>query len=547
MKGLPELGENQFKQFWEKRLVTAEVPISDEIKKNQIRLPKHMLDRKDYSEKDAILTTKTLSYLRSAYEFRKDEVKELFCSEIFGIAQSISLHSTQLYNGTKSEIARRFTTTSVKTRESKYGIVIELSPIIQSKQVNNCSTFDDFARVVYNHIVFLSRGYDRCDVVADRYFTGSLKEGTRKKRGDTGSTMQFTGETRFPSSFSDFLSNSENKNNLGQFLARKMIDLHNDSPCKFVVTFNDTILTNDTNLASQSDIKFCTAEEADPRLIRHAMNQAVNGIKCITIETVDSDVLVLSIGHIENLIAAGASNAYIRLAKKEYDLIEIFEMYGPDTCKALPYFHAFTGCDTASSFFGKGKTTMFDAWMIFPKLSELNSTFIELSNSPTSVSKENLKILEEFMLFVYFGKDHKYTDINDARCTSFFKSPDPKLKETILSRDALFEHVKRSTYQAGWLWKECLVNVILPDPRLWGWKTNTGSHITYIPQWETNTATVKLETIISICSCKTNRCTACKCGTASKKCLIYCNCQRKCKNVSNLSHMCLKKFSIFLS
>ena len=100
------------------------------------------------------------------------------------------------------------------------------------------------------------------------------------------------------------------------------------------------------------------------------------------------------------MIAAGASNAYIRLAKKEYDLIEIFEMYGPDTCKALPYFHAFTGCDTASSFFGKGKTTMFDAWMIFPKLSELNSTFIELSNSPTSVSKENLKILEEFMLFV---------------------------------------------------------------------------------------------------------------------------------------------------
>ena len=30
--------------------------------------------------------------------------------------------------------------------------------------------------------------------------------------------------------------------------------------------------------------------------------------------------------------------------------------------------------------------------------------------------------------FVYFGKN---TDINDARYTSFFESPDPKLKEII--------------------------------------------------------------------------------------------------------------------
>ena len=72
----------------------------------------------------------------------------------------------------------------------------------------------------------MSRCYKRCDVVADQYFVGSLKEGTRKRCGDDGSTMQFTVDAQFPSKFGDFLSNSVNKNNLSQFQAHKLLILH---------------------------------------------------------------------------------------------------------------------------------------------------------------------------------------------------------------------------------------------------------------------------------------------------------------------------------
>ena len=58
----------------------------------------------------------------------------------------------------------------------------------------------------------MSRGYERCDIMTDQYFVESLKEGTRKKRGDDGSAIQFTGDTQFPSNFGDFLSNSVDKN-----------------------------------------------------------------------------------------------------------------------------------------------------------------------------------------------------------------------------------------------------------------------------------------------------------------------------------------------
>ena len=50
--------------------------------------------------------------------------------------------------------------------------------------------------------------------------------------------------------------------------------------------------------------------------------------------------------------------------------------------------------------------------MSFPKLEQLTRTFNELGDTPTTVSKENLAMLEEFLLFVYFGNDHKYTAFN---------------------------------------------------------------------------------------------------------------------------------------
>ena len=140
----------------------------------------------------------------------------------------------------------------------------------------------------------MSRGYNRCGFVTGRYLIGSLKEGTRKKRGDDSSTMQFTGDTQFPSNFGDFLSNSVNKYNLNQFLAHKFLVFHGEnSSLKFVVTLNNTILTNVNDLLVQTDINYCTAEEGARRLIRHAIYEAVNGLENIAIRTVDSDVLVL--------------------------------------------------------------------------------------------------------------------------------------------------------------------------------------------------------------------------------------------------------------
>ena len=129
---------------------------------------------------------------------------------------------------------------------------------------------------------------------------------------------------------------------------------------------------------------------------------------------------------------------------KEFDLIKIFNKFGADICQALPLFHTLSGCDTSFSFYGKGKCTFWDAWMSLSKSAEPTYTFIELGNSLLAISEKNIRLLELFILYVYFGKDHIYTDINEARYTSFFKTPYPKLKDAVLSKDALLGYIKRS-------------------------------------------------------------------------------------------------------
>jgi len=44
---------------------------------------------------------------------------------------------------------------------------------------------------------------------------------------------------------------------------------------------------------------------------------------------------------------------------------EISQSIGQEMSNALPFFHAFTGCDTVSCFTGHGKKTAWATWKLF--------------------------------------------------------------------------------------------------------------------------------------------------------------------------------------
>ena len=109
VKNISALGEKQFREFWMKRLVTAN------ITKNNLRLPKDLSDNKDDDVKDPTLTPKMISYLRSAHQYRSLSVLKLFEKEIYGISQSISSNSLKLYSGTKADVTRRLISSSTQS------------------------------------------------------------------------------------------------------------------------------------------------------------------------------------------------------------------------------------------------------------------------------------------------------------------------------------------------------------------------------------------------------------------------------------------------
>ena len=107
--------------------------------------------------------------------------------------------------------------------------------------------------------MLMSKNYERCEIVADRYFERGLKEGTRTRnnRGAGGTKLIFNGEFLMQKDFSsNFLANSENKENLNIFLAKKFVDFHKSSSQVF----------------TEEIIAYCNVEEAHAKLIRHGIN-----------------------------------------------------------------------------------------------------------------------------------------------------------------------------------------------------------------------------------------------------------------------------------
>ena len=128
----------------------------------------------------------------------------------------------------------------------------------------------------------------------------------------------------------------------------------------------------------------CNHEEADSRMFLHVIDSLQRGFNTVAIRTVDTDVIVILIGEF-HAIHEAYPNASIWIAfgtGKNFCYYHINTMYanlGKDKSRCLPVFHAFTGCDSTSSFFGKTKKSIWAAWNCFPQVSD---AFLLIANNP---------------------------------------------------------------------------------------------------------------------------------------------------------------------
>ena len=96
IKNIVGIEQRQFECYFEERLIKAKTPIDATTKSNSLRLPgKNFTVKKSKVEQS--LTPVIISKIKSTYQFRREEVCNLFKEELFQRAHSISEDENTLY------------------------------------------------------------------------------------------------------------------------------------------------------------------------------------------------------------------------------------------------------------------------------------------------------------------------------------------------------------------------------------------------------------------------------------------------------------------
>ncbi len=169
----------------------------------------------------------------------------------------------------------------------------------------------------------------------------------------------------------------------------------------------------------------CNHEEADTRIVIHVYDALKKRAKKVLVRTVDTDVVVILIGQFYNIVSQDSEEEIwvafgIGKQFRYYSINHICANLGTEKSYCLPPFHAFTGCDMTSSFFGRTKKTAWATWTAYP---EVTKAFMYISNNPycrTLFTSSYFELLERFTIILY-DKSSVLGSINQERLHLFTK------------------------------------------------------------------------------------------------------------------------------
>ena len=187
------------------------------------------------------------------------------------------------------------------------------------------------------------------------FLISSIKESAHEKRGK-GIRRKVAGPNMIPRKWQEFLKDPENKKELFAFLSEKVNNAQFPIGKIVVITSGKNVITKGIDRSMQDN----DHEEADTKILLHLQHALQNGSRSCLIRTVDTDVLVIITGKFHKLLSmCPDADIWIAFSTGKhftyFHINTIATALGKEKCVALPTFHSFTGCDTVSAFFGKGK------------------------------------------------------------------------------------------------------------------------------------------------------------------------------------------------
>ena len=352
------------------------------------------------------------------------------------------------------------------------------------------STFGGIAKIILQTAWAFAK---EVHIVCDTYPEGpSIKCFKREERGNYQAAYQITGPSqRRPTDFHRALLLASFKTALLRFLKEEWRSMYvpvmEGHEVYFGLEQSCYVYNTKNGLIQQreEDKLYSRHEEADTRVIYRVdfITKESPDYPTVVVRSCDTDVFVILLHHADTIGAKVDTGVSSKNTRRLINISQLATTLTPLICRALPAFHAFTGCDFTASVMRKAKARPYE---LMVKNERFLSTFALLGASETVDSKVSATI-EEYVCCMYGLKN--LADVNEARLHLFKTLYAPKRPENpmdkIKSADpcclppckpVLVQKLKRTNYVANILRNANLAEPAPRPPNGYGWDIAEGKN-----------------------------------------------------------------------
>ena len=426
--------------------------------------------------------------------------KDLFC-KVTIIAQKRSLNLNQLFqyplgplplalaetDGTlkkspKSALLHKLEgpTEPVEVIPGEYAFIADGMACVRQIKASQL-TYSEFAAHLLSFIIGCSKSAKRVDVVFDVYVDNSIKDVERTRRSHGELRLKKIIPTAQIKQWNLLLSSNENKNKLTAFI----VDHWKTNATKigqkeFYVTSGEKVFKITSTEHREVDELESDHQEADTRMLLHAKHSSYS-YNNIVIYTPDADVFIIALSKTTEI----SSNMYmltgVKNARRIIDLGAVanyvYNTLNKSSCEkakvldALLGYHCFTGCDSISSFAGRGKIKPLKLMLSANHYVEAFSSLGTTNTVLNEVSTE----LQRFVCHMYGRRstNSEVVNVNDTRYFLYCQKGGKVSCDTLPPcSNVLDQHIARSNYQSQ-IWRKATTSLIsVSNPINHGWYMN---------------------------------------------------------------------------
>ncbi|CAH3043013.1 unnamed protein product [Porites lobata] len=408
----------------------------------------------------------------------------------------------------------------------------EVQALEKPDWIKTCSDLADHFTVTIFHKY---RDADEVRVIFDRYDVPlSLKTATREFRqgGLEPISYKITDTTQISKvPMKRLLAHVSTKDELTQYLASKTLEKGRQNGLHVVVAWSSKCRATHKDMAYLDSDQ----EEADTKILLHAVDATASGAKSIKIFSPDTDVFVLALRRYPELCADTSFVTGRGQRHRNIQLRPIVRALGAARTAALPGFHAWSGADVTGNFAFKGKL---QCWKAFLQADEDCVTALADLGSTIFPTAGMFYAIEKLVCQLYLPKT-KISSLKDLRWL-LFRRKQAESERLPPTQAALREAIKRAHYQAMIWANDKVANPDLPSPENYGWKKDKDKWIPVMTRLQPAPDAVLY---LVKCGCGKDKCrnNRCSCRRASLTCTGLCSCSNdetgeECDNVDMIEN-----------